>query len=73
MNKFKHEGQERYDLIVIDAFRRSAYIHPMKNKNSEDVSKALKEAFKIMGEPIQIYSDEETAFLAGVKKYLDGL
>ena len=26
-----------------------------------------------MGEPIEIYSDEETAFLAGVKKYLDGL
>ncbi len=29
--------------------------------------------FKIMGEPIEIYSDEETAFLAGVKKYWDGL
>ena len=40
----------------------------MKNKNNEDVLKALKATFKVMGEPIEIYSDEETAFLAGVKK-----
>ena len=32
MNKFKQEGEERYGLIVIDAFSRYAYIHPMKNK-----------------------------------------
>ena len=50
-----------------------AYIHPMENKNSEDVLKALKEAFKVMGEPIEIFSDEDTAFLSVVKKYLDGL
>ena len=45
----------------------------MENKNSEDVLKALKEAFKAMGEPIEIFSDEDTAFLSVVKKYLDGL
>ena len=73
MNKFKQEGEERYGLIVIDAFSRYAYIHPMESKNSEDVSKALKEAFKVMGEPIEIFSDEDTAFLSVVKKYLDGL
>ena len=73
MNKFKQEGEERYGLIVIDAFSRYAYIHPMENKNSEDVLKALKEAFKVMGEPIEIFSDEDTAFLSVVKKYLDGL
>ena len=73
MNKFKQEGEERYGLIVIDAFSRYAYIHPMENKNSEDVLKALKEAFKVMGEPIEIFSDEDTAFLTIVKKYLDGL
>ena len=55
-------------LIVIDAFSRYAYIHPMENKNSEDVLKALKEAFKVMGEPIEIFSDEDTAFLSVVKK-----
>ena len=73
MNKFKQEGEERYGLIVVDAFSRYAYIHPMENKNSEDVLKALKEAFKVMGEPIEIFSDEDTAFLSVVKKYLDGL
>ena len=73
MNKFKARGEERYALIVIDAFSRYAYIHPMENKNSEDVLKALKEAFKVMGEPIEIFSDEDTAFLSVVKKYLDGL
>ena len=72
MNKFKQEGEVRYALIVIDAFSRYAYIHPMENKNSEDVLKALKEAFKVMGEPIEIFSDEDTAFLSVVKKYLDG-
>ena len=72
MNKFKQEGEERYALIVVDAFSRYAYIHPMDNKNSEDVLKALKEAFKVMGEPIEIFSDEDTAFLSVVKKYLDG-
>ena len=40
----------------------------MENKNSEDVLKALKEAFKVMGEPIEIFSDEDTAFLSVVKK-----
>ena len=73
MNKFKQEGEERYGLIVIDAFSRYACIHPMENKNSEDVLKALKEAFKVMGEPMEIFSDEDTAFLSVVKKYLDGL
>ena len=45
----------------------------MENKNSEDVLKALKEAFKVMGEPIEKFSDEDTAFLSVVKKHLDGL
>ena len=73
MNKFKQEGEERYGLIVIDAFSRCAYIHPMGNKNSEDVLRALKATFKVMGEPMEIFSDEDTAFLSVVKKYLDGL
>ena len=73
MNKFKQEGEERYALIVIDALSRYVYIDPMENKNSEDALKALKEAFKVMGEPIEIFSDEDTAFLSVVKKYLDGL
>ena len=73
MNNFKQEGQERYGLLVVDAFSGFAYIHPMENKNSEDVLKALKATFKVVGEPIEIFSDEDTTFLSVVEKYLDGL
>ena len=50
-NKFKQEGEERYglSLIVIDAFSRFAYIHPMENKNSEDVLKASKTIIQSSG------------------------
>ena len=73
MNKFKQEGEERYAVIVIDAFSMYAYIHPMESKNSEDVLRALKATFTVMGEPIEIFSDEDTALLSVVKKHLDGL
>ena len=46
MNKFKQEGEERNALIVIDAFSRYAYIHPVENKISEDVLTSLKEHSK---------------------------
>ena len=48
-NKFKQGGEERYGLIVIDAFSRFAYIHPMENKNSEDVLKASKTIIQSSG------------------------
>ena len=49
MNKFKQEGEQRYGLIVIDAFSRYACIHPMENKNSEDVLKALQGSIQSNG------------------------
>ena len=45
----------------------------MENKNSEDVLRALQATFKVLGEPIEIFSDEDTASLSVVKKNLDGL
>ena len=39
MNKSKQEEEERYALTVVDAFSRYSYIHPMRNKNSEDILK----------------------------------
>ena len=39
-NKFKQEEEEHDAFVVIDAFNRYAYIHPMRNKNSEDALKA---------------------------------
>ena len=38
--KFKQEEEEHDAFVVIDAFNRYAYIHPMRNKNSEDALKA---------------------------------
>ena len=50
--KFKQEEEEHDAFVVIDAFNRYAYIHPMRNKNSEDALKAWKATFKVMGDPI---------------------
>ena len=72
-NKFKQEEEEHDAFVVIDAFNRYAYIHPMRNKNSEDALKAWKATFKVMGEPIELFSEDDAAFLSVVKKYLDGL
>ena len=73
MNIFKKEGAERYALIVIDAFSKLGNVVPMKNKNSTDVLSALKKSFSIMGEPIEIYSDDDGAFYSEVKTYLVSL
>ena len=73
MNILKKEGEERYALMVIDAFSKLGNVVPMPEPDSPDVLKALKESFKIMGEPIEIYSDDDGAFYLDVKKYLDSL
>ena len=67
MNIFKKEGEERYALIVIDAFSKLGNVVPMPERASPNVLKALKESFKIMGEPIEIYSDDDGAFYSDVK------
>ena len=46
MNNVKKEEEERFALIITDAFSRYAYIRPMKSKNNEDVLKASKATFK---------------------------
>ena len=69
----KKEDEERYGLVVIDAFSKLGFIHPMFQRDSPNVLKGLKEAFKILGEPVEIYSDDDGAFKAEVKKYLDDL
>ena len=73
MKIFKKEDEERYALIVIDAFSKLGFVHPMFQRDSPNVFKGLKEAFKVMGEPVEIFSDDDGAFKAEVKKYLDDL
>ena len=67
MNIFKKEGEEKYALFVIDAFSKLGNVVPMPERASPNVLKALKESFKIMGEPIEIYSDDDGAFYSDVK------
>ena len=73
MKIFKKEDEERYALIVIDAFSKLGFVCPMFQRDSPNVLKGLKEAFKVMGEPVEIFSDDDGAFKAEVKKYLDDL
>ena len=67
------QKEERYALIVIDAFRKLGFVCPMFQRDSPNVLKGLEEAFKVMGEPVEIFSDDDGAFKAEVKKHLDDL
>ena len=49
MNKFKQEGEERYGLIVIDAFSRYACIHPMENKKQWRCTKGFEGSIQSNG------------------------
>ena len=71
MKMFMQEGEERYALVVIDAFSKLTNVVPMKNKDGKNVLDALKQSFKVMGEPVEIYSDDDGAFQSVVKEYLD--
>ena len=63
--------EPRYALVVIDIFSKYADVIPMKKNNSESVLEALKQAFKTMGFPMSIYSDNDGAFQSVVKKFFD--
>ena len=73
MKIFKKEDEERYALIVIDAFSKLGFVYPMFQRDSLNVLKGLKEAFKVTGKPVEIFSDDDGAFKAEVEKYLDDL
>ena len=62
----------RYALVVIDIFSKYADVIPMKENNSESVLSALKQAFKKMGFPMSIYSDNDGAFQSVVKEFFEG-
>ena len=55
MKIFKKEDEERYALIVIDAFSKLGFVYPMFQRDSPNVWKGLKEAFQVMGEPVEIF------------------
>ena len=65
------KGEPKQALVVIDIFSKLADVIPMKDYNSENVLSALKQAFKEMGHPISVYSDNDGAFQSVVKKFFD--
>ena len=65
------KGEPKQALVVIDIFSKMADVIPMKEYNSENVLTALKQAFKEMGQPISVYSDNDGAFQSVVKKFFD--
>ena len=54
------KGQLRYGLVCIDIFRKF-HIVPIENKDGDGVYKAVMGCFKVLGQPLSIYSDDEGA------------
>ena len=54
-------SQLRYGLICIDIFSKKCHIVPIENKDGDDVYKAVMQIFKVLGQPLSIYSDDEGA------------
>ena len=55
------KSQLRYGLVCIDIFSTKCHIVPIENKDGDDVYKAVMECFKVLGQPLSIYSDDEGA------------
>ena len=55
------KGQLRYGLVCIDIFSKKCHIDPIENKDGDDACKAVMECFKVLGQPLSIYSDDEGA------------
>ena len=55
------KSQLRYGLVCIDIFSKKCHIVPIENKDGDDVYTAVMECFKILGQPLSIYSDDEGA------------
>ena len=51
----------RYGLICIDIFSKKCHIVPIENKDGDAVYKAVMKCFKVLGQPLSIYSDDEGA------------
>ena len=55
------KSQLRYGVVCIDIFSKKCHIVPIENKDGDDVYKAVMECFKVLGQPLPIYSDDEGA------------
>ena len=55
------KSQLRYGLVCTDIFSKKCHIVPIENKDGDDVYKAVMESFKVLGQPLSVYSDDEGA------------
>ena len=51
----------RYGLCAIDNFTKMVSATPINNRKQSDIIKALKLIFEQLGNPKQLYSDEESS------------
>ena len=59
--KSKVEKQLTYGLVCIDIFSKKCHIVPMETNGTDDVYNAVMQCFKVLGQPLSIYSDDEGA------------
>ena len=55
------KSQLRCGLVCIDIFSKYCHIAPIENQDGDDVYKAVMECFKVIGQPLSIYNDDEGA------------
>ena len=57
----KIQHQLTYGLVCIDIFSKKCHIVPMETNGTDDVYNAVMQCFKVLGQPLSIYSDDEGA------------
>ena len=57
--------------VEIDVFTRKAHCVAIHNKTTTETLRALQECIKILGQPIDITSDEGPEFMGEFQKFLD--
>lgn len=68
----KKETQPRFILTIIDIFSKYAMAFVLKDKSSDEVYKAIEQAFKKMGIPRSVYTDEGAEFKGKVQELFKG-
>ena len=57
----KKKNQPTLGLVCIDIFSKKCHIVLMENNDTDDVHDAVMECFKVLGQPLSVYSDDEGA------------
>ena len=53
------KNQPTYGMVCIDIFSKKSHIVPMETNETDTVYNALLECFKVLGQPLSVYSDDE--------------